>query len=139
MMHRRFIDLILQKKEEGKTILMSSHRFDEVESTCSRAAIIKDGELVAVEDIGDLRASKRKRYLVTFATDEDMEKLRASGLEHSPTGPRQAQIWVRNEYDRMLNTLASCTVLDIKAPDDALEQHFIGYYGKGEGSDTSAL
>ncbi|CEY36516.1 ABC transporter ATP-binding protein [Streptococcus pneumoniae] len=53
-MQQVFIDLILEEKQRGKTILMSSHIFTEIERTCDRVAIIKDGRLVTVENIHDL-------------------------------------------------------------------------------------
>ena len=45
LMQQVFIDLILEEKQRGKTILMSSHIFTEIERTCDRVAIIKDGRL----------------------------------------------------------------------------------------------
>ena len=49
LMQNEFIKLIEEEKEKGRTILMSSHSFEEVEKTCDRAAIIKQGKIVAVE------------------------------------------------------------------------------------------
>jgi len=51
LMQSKFVELILKEKAKGKTILMSSHSFEEIERTCDRALIIKEGQMVALEDI----------------------------------------------------------------------------------------
>lgn len=60
LMQNRFVELILEEKARGKTILMSSHMFEEVERTCSRVAIIKNGKLVALNDVETLKAAQTK-------------------------------------------------------------------------------
>ena len=66
-----FIDLILEEKQRGKTILMSSHIFTEIERTCDRVAIIKDGRLVTVENIHDLQSMRRQVIDVTVSSQEE--------------------------------------------------------------------
>ena len=61
LMQNKFVELILQEKKRGKTILMSSHSFEEVEKTCDRAAIIRGGKLAAVEEMERLRTGRKKR------------------------------------------------------------------------------
>ena len=60
LMQKTFTDLILEEKSKGKTILMSSHSFEEIERTCDRVAIIRQGQLVALENIHDLRKKEEK-------------------------------------------------------------------------------
>ena len=66
LMQNKFVELIHKAKKEGKTILMSSHIFEEVEHTCDRVVIIKEGEIVATEKMEDLRHSRRKYYEICF-------------------------------------------------------------------------
>lgn len=49
LMQKVFIDLVLEEKSAGTTFLMSSHSFQEIERTCDRAAIIKDGRIITVK------------------------------------------------------------------------------------------
>ena len=60
LMQNEFVNLILEEKKRGKTILMSSHIFEEVEKTCNRVGIIKQGKIVSIEDIDTLRKSLLK-------------------------------------------------------------------------------
>jgi len=64
LMQARFCDLIRWEKERGKTILMSSHMFEEVEKTCDRVAIIKQGEIVATVDLNEMAHRQDPMYMV---------------------------------------------------------------------------
>lgn len=67
VMQENFIRFIHEEKERGKTILLSSHIFSEIDSTCDRIAIIKDGRIVSQFVADDLKHASRKYYTVTFA------------------------------------------------------------------------
>lgn len=69
LMQNRFVELILEERRRGKTILMSSHMFEEIEKTCQRAVIIKAGRLVSVEDVERLRNSQGKKIEVRFVNE----------------------------------------------------------------------
>ena len=81
LMRQVFIDLILEEKQRGKTILMSSHIFTEIERTCDRVAIIKDGRLVTVENIHDLQSMRRQVIDVTVSSQEEIESLTKCNLQ----------------------------------------------------------
>src|SRR5690554_967179 len=59
-----FIDFLIKEKEQGKSILLSSHLFDEVEQTCDRISIIKDGKIVSTFETSDLKHDKNKVYII---------------------------------------------------------------------------
>ena len=64
LMQERFCDLILQEKQRGKTVLLSSHIFNEVEKTCDRVMIIKQGRIIAEVDMADIDR-RQPEYVVT--------------------------------------------------------------------------
>lgn len=130
LMQRRFVELIKDEKKRGKTILMSSHMFDEIDRTCERAAIIREGRIVAIEDIASLKSSLRKSYFVTVATNEDIEKIKRSGIEYKILDDKRVEIFISNDYNNMLSTLAECKVTGLEAAVQTLEQIFIRFYGK---------
>lgn len=70
LMQSRFIDLVAEEKKRGKTILLSSHIFEEVERTCDRVGIIRQGKLVAMDSIESLRQRHVKPYTVTLENEE---------------------------------------------------------------------
>lgn len=75
-MQQVFIDFIKEEKERGKTILLSSHIFSEVDATCDRIAIIKEGKIVAEFYATDLKHSKNKKYEVEFTSLDDLHVFR---------------------------------------------------------------
>lgn len=69
LMQIRFIDLVAEEKKRGKTILLSSHIFEEVERTCDRVGIIRQGKLAAVDSVEALRKRHVRPYTVTLESE----------------------------------------------------------------------
>ena len=69
LMQSRFIELVDEEKKRGKTILLSSHIFDEVERICDRVGIIREGRLVAVDSVEALRQRHVRPYTVTLENE----------------------------------------------------------------------
>ena len=78
VMQQRFIDFIIEEKKRGKTILLSSHIFSEVDATCDRIAIIKDGKIVSEFIANDLKHASIKQYRIVFNTKDDYLKFKDS-------------------------------------------------------------
>jgi len=76
VMQDLFIQFIKEEKARGKTILLSSHIFNEVDATCDRISIIREGRLVSTFVADDLRHSERKEWKIEFSTKEDFERFR---------------------------------------------------------------
>lgn len=59
IMQNKFVELIKSEKDKGKTIFMSSHIFEEVENTCDRVLMVKDGHLIADKGIQSIRGTNK--------------------------------------------------------------------------------
>lgn len=114
LMKNRFIDLIAEEKRRGKTILLSSHIFEEVERTCDRIGIIRAGRLVASDSVEALRKRHLHSYTVTLDT------------------PEMAQAFARD-----FNGICDGMKVTVSAK-QSLETVFMHYYG-GEGNDQSDI
>ncbi|WP_213165857.1 ABC transporter ATP-binding protein [Alkalicella caledoniensis] len=132
LMQKNFIDLINEEKSRGKTVMMSSHIFEEIERTSDRVGVIRDGILVAVEDVHSIKADLRKVFVITVDKNEDIELLKSSGLEISKVSGKQIEIVVSTDYQNFTTNLSRCKVLSIDILNQSLEQVFMKYYGKGE-------
>lgn len=133
LMQNRFVELILEEKKKGTTILMSSHIFEEVEKTCDRTAIIRSGKIVAIEDMKSLSEKRKKIYTVTFqnaAVAEQFEK--ESGLEIQKKMENQVQLVVKNNVPMTLQTIAKYKPLDLDIKTQSLEELFMRFYGEEE-------
>ncbi|MFZ3579421.1 ABC transporter ATP-binding protein [Virgibacillus sp. DJP39] len=130
LMQNTFVDLIKEEKENGKTILMSSHSFSEIDRTSDRVGIIKDGKLVAVEDIRKLQAIQRKVFQVTVKTDEDIISLKNSNLDVIQVDGHQAQIAVQGDYETFIKTISHCGITSIDIQRQNLEDIFMHFYSR---------
>ncbi len=129
-MQNIFMDLLDGEKERGKTIMMSSHIFEEVQRSCDRAGIIQDGRIVAIEDIQALNSMKQKTYTITLSDSGDADRLCGGGLSAKRVAHYRVQITVGQNYREFFETLATCGVVGLYAEQQSLEDVFMKYYGK---------
>ncbi|MBB6732186.1 ABC transporter ATP-binding protein [Cohnella zeiphila] len=134
LMQRTFIELVLEEKARGTTFLMSSHSFPEIERTCDRAAIIKDGRIVAVRDIGELQSMQRKRIDLTFERPEDADRFaRSEGLQVEARDGNRVSVSVSGSMSELIRAAASCSALSLDPAAQSLEDVFMHFYDrKGE-------
>lgn len=134
LMQNKFVDLILEEKSKGKTIFMSSHLFDEVEKTCDRTAIIKDGHVVAVEDMKTLSNSKHKSYVITLSTNEEANMFSKENLKIEGITGNIVTVSVKGDIKKLINILAQYSVINLDVKTQSLEELFMHFYG-GEKND----
>ena len=131
LMQNRFVELILEEKGNGKTIFMSSHIFEEVERTCDRTAIIKDGRIAAIENMESLKAKKRKSYILQFESEKELLKFK----EENPSIKiieiigRNATVSVQGEIVKFLSTITKYKIKDLDVKRETLEEIFLHFYG----------
>lgn len=132
LMQSRFIELILEEKKRGKTIFMSSHMFEEVERTCDRIAIIKDGRLVAEDRVDAIKQSKKKTYVVTLKDKTSVERLTKEKLNISEVNGNRVTISIKGEVDNLIKLLSTYAVEDLEVKSHSIEEAFMHYYGGEE-------
>ncbi len=129
LMQNRFIDLVNEEKQRGKTILLSTHMFEEADRTCTRVGIIKDGRLVAVDSVASLRASQVKKFLLSF---ENAQAAASFISEISPAellSDSRVEVSVQNNLTELIALMGKYPVTGISAPNQSLEEVFMHYYG----------
>lgn len=134
LMQNRFVELILDEKAKGKTILMSSHIFEEVEKTCDNVLIIKDGRIVKQSDVQTLKNSQRKGFVIRPAdVASATQLLKSAGFKVYAAAGGTVEVFVTGEnVDRFIKTAAQFTVLSIDVKTQSLEDIFMQFYS-GEG------
>jgi ABC-2 type transport system ATP-binding protein len=128
LMQKVFIEIVLEEKEKGKTFLMSSHSFPEIERTCDRAAIIKDGVVIAVKDIHELQSMQRKLFEVTFNKNEDAKSFLKSNLQIESFEANRVRVAIQGNYDTFIEETAKYQVRNIAIFTQNLEDVFMNYY-----------
>lgn len=130
LMQKLFIDLVLEEKAKGKTFLISSHSLAEIERTCDRVAIIREGKIVTVKDIHELHAMQRKAFNITLANSDDMEALLLSELNPEKIDDFIVRIEIQGNYDAFFTVLSKYHVKNVSADEQNLEQIFMDYYSR---------
>ena len=98
LMQNRFVELLLERKKKGSTVFMSSHIFEEVEKTCNRTAIIREGRLVDIVQMKELSKLRNRIYTVTLHDKESAQRLAAvEQLDIINVCGRKVQIRVKKE------------------------------------------
>lgn len=132
LMQKLFAELILEEKAKGKTILMSSHSFEEIERTCDRVGIIRQGSLVTIEDIHVLKEKRRKTYLVTFSSPEaaaEFQYQKKGSFDSIVLNGFTAKVSILGNVNSFVREISQYPVLDLDTEKSSLEDVFMQYYG----------
>jgi len=119
-------DLLREFQQKGHTIFFSSHILSEVEKICQRVAIVRDGHLVALETLDDLKKKRYRRLQLLLKREVDNLNLpSASLIEHRGL---YYEFVVKGEMQELLQALARLPVENIVFPEPSLEEAFMAYY-----------
>jgi ABC-2 type transport system ATP-binding protein len=127
LMQNIFLDLIKEEKKRKKTILLSSHIFEEVERVCDRVGIIKDGYLIALEDIHTIKQKTADMFEVFLEAKDD--KILKSGLDISYVRDNIYRVAVKNNYKEFFKLMQEYQVTKINSFKESLEDLFMKHYG----------
>ncbi|HEX2915084.1 MAG TPA: ABC transporter ATP-binding protein, partial [Chloroflexia bacterium] len=139
---QEFYKLLRELREQGSTIFMSSHIMSEVEITCDRVGLIREGRLVRVGSMDQLVDLKRHHLEVVFEEPAPVEFLKAlPGIDHleitEKEGQQVVQCVVKQEnLGEVVSQLARYPIADFISREPSLETIFLDYYSpstaKGE-------
>ena len=135
VMQENFIEFIHEEKKRGKTILLSSHIFSEIDNTCDRIAIIKDGRIVSEFVADDLKHASKKFYNVTFrspvgkTSSMDRAKERIPSLNLIEEGDSDVFISVEDkDLNTLIDILSDINVVSFSNRKESLEDYFMKFY-----------
>ena len=128
-MQEEFLALVREERERGCAVFLSSHELDEVERVCDRVGIIRDGTLIAVENVADLLAKTPRRASVEFSEAVDVGALRGlPGVSDLSVDGTKIEFRVAGDLDAVIKALAAHHVIDFELAHPTLEEVFLGYY-----------
>lgn len=130
LMQEEFYRLLRQVQHEGKTVFFSSHNLPEVEKVCHRIAIIRKGELVALETLEGLKKKKLKR--LQFTLSRPVPDLNLPGAHLVSHKDLSYEYLVDGDLQVLLQRLATLPMEDLTFPEPDLEEVFMAYYRKKE-------
>ena len=124
LLQQKFYNFLIKQKKRGRTMFLSSHILSEVDRVCDRVGIIKEGNLIALEDVDTLKYKRGK--IIRLKIKEKPETF---------IGPKDLKIkdgWIEfvasDDIDLWIKKFSKYTILDIVINDFSLEDIFIHYY-----------
>jgi len=137
LLQRTFNEFLLEEQARGKTIFMSSHIMSDVEKVCQRIAVIRDGQLVTVEEVETLREKAGQRVTVDFGdpvTEEELTRIPNVSMVRQTNGHYQFN--VSGSMDPLIKALSRHEVIRLHAEEAPLEEVFLKFYEEPEKTTT---
>ncbi|HLJ68310.1 MAG TPA: ABC transporter ATP-binding protein [Chloroflexota bacterium] len=133
LMQVNFLELLKEEQAHGKTIFLSSHLLPEVERIAHRVAIIREGRLVAVEQVARLRAARERQAELTLhepVPTDCFSAIPGVRVLSSDQGGTHFRLGVRGALGPLLHLLGELPVDDLIFSPPDLEGVFLQYYGR---------
>jgi ABC-2 type transport system ATP-binding protein len=128
-----FDNLVKDAREEGRTVFLSSHVLSEVEKTCTRVGIIREGRLVRVGEVADLKDIKRYEITIHFAQPVPLETFAkldgVADVEKLDNGSA-VRLAMQGSADAVIKAAAQFPVVSLTSYEPSLEDIFMRYYEK---------
>lgn len=131
LMQSVFFQLLKEENEKGMTILFSSHILSEVQLLCGRVAIIKDGNIVSLEDISTLRKRQLKKVIAEFAsplTQDDFSRPDITSREQDDSN--SLKFMYSGDINELTAMLSERTMTNLRIEEPSLEEIFMHFYRK---------
>ncbi len=132
---QEFALMVKEAREAGSTIFLSSHVLGEVEQLCSRVGIIREGRLVRVGGVAEVKDIKHYEITITFADSVPAEAFArldgVAGVEKM-AGGHGLRIAMQGAPDALIKAAASFSILSLTSHEPSLEDIFLRYY-EGDG------
>jgi ABC-2 type transport system ATP-binding protein len=133
LVQQEFHRMIGEVRAEGRTVFLSSHVMPEVERLCDRVGIIREGRLIAIDDIEDLKARAVREVEIQFTAPVPPEEFdRLPGVRDVGARGNTIRLTVDGSIDAVVKTAARHEVLDLVSREPSLEEIFLRYYGAEE-------
>jgi ABC-2 type transport system ATP-binding protein len=128
-----FHAMVQEVRAEGRTVFLSSHVMPEVERLCDRVGIIREGRLIAVEDIGHLKARAIRTLEIHFARPVPADAFEGlPGVREVEAHDQVVRLTVSGSLDAVVKEAGRFPVLDLVSHERSLEDIFLAFYGRSE-------
>ncbi len=126
LMQHEFFEILRERNRGGATVFLSSHVLSEVQNNCTRAAVIREGKIIACGSVDALADSSAKRVSVTGSVSLDG----LDGIRDLREHEGGASFLYSGDMNRLIRRLGEGSVSDLNISEPDLEEIFMHYYGK---------
>jgi ABC-2 type transport system ATP-binding protein len=128
---REFYTMIAEVHAQGCTVFLSSHILPEVEQTCDRVAIIREGRLVKIDHVSSLKQLRQRDVEISFASAASAEWFKqvagVVSVERS-ADERTLQLNVQGELTQIIHIAGQHGATNIATHEPTLEEVFLRFY-----------
>jgi ABC-2 type transport system ATP-binding protein len=129
LMQSVFFELLRSENRKGMTIFFSSHILSDVQMICKRVAVIKEGKIIQLEDIDNLRKKQLKKVSVEFINRINKDTFRLPGVESTISGPGNILILMYSgNINELVAFLSGMQILNLTIEEPSLDEIFLHYY-----------
>ena len=128
LMRDVFVELIKAEKARGATIIMSNHMFDELEETCDYVGFIKDGHLIDIVDMEELRNLPYRDYEIVFKKKSDYQNIKSTSFEILEKDDSEQKLLARVKVEKtndMIKELRKHEIVSFQERKHTLEEFFV--------------
>jgi ABC-2 type transport system ATP-binding protein len=128
---QEFDRMVFEARDEGRTVFLSSHVLSEVEKTCTTVGIIRDGRIVRIGDVAEVKAIKRYEMTITFANAIPAETFKTLDGVIEVKGLNDGhgvQLTMQGPADAVIKAAARYPVVSLTSYEPSLEDIFLRYY-----------
>jgi len=127
LIKNKFFDLLEEQNQKGLTIFFSSHILSEIQRLCSKTAVIREGEIVAVENVYELLQKQVKRCQIIFKEDQPQIGL-PKGFQNASWSGNKLVVEFYGDVNMLMDWVSQQELLDITVEEPDLETVFLNYY-----------
>ncbi len=127
LMQQKFFNLVREENKRGATIFFSSHILAEVQRMCERVAIIREGEIIQIEEIKTLREDNYKKIRVR-AQDLDKERFAVAGVTNLERNNNSVSFFYKGDINVIMRIITEKPISDLIIEEPTLEEIFMHYY-----------
>lgn len=132
LMQQKFFELLKEENKKGSTILFSSHVLSEVQKMCERVAIIKEGKIIKIERISDLKEHNFKNFEVETLSKLDKDYFNIDGVTKLIVKDNSIKFLFKGNINLIMQKISGIELANLWIEEPSLEDVFMHYYEKEE-------
>lgn len=126
LMQKEFFEILRERNKTGATVFLSSHILSEIQHNCTRAAIIREGKIIACDSVAALSKTSARR--ITLRGNAPLERL--TGIRGKTVTPDGASFLYSGDMNSLLQVLSAGNLSDLSITEPDLEEIFMHFYEK---------
>lgn len=133
LVQQTVLEMVREAQAEGRTIFFSSHILSEVQAVCDRVGIIRDGQLVTTQRVGEIMRQQFKRLRLQFRQTPPADAFMLAGVRETGRSEDGVMLEIRDNLPQLMEKATAYGIIDIETQNVSLEEMFLAYYDRGNG------